>query len=344
MNYNHNKYIKRCIEIASKEIGNTYPNPLVGCVIVYNNEIISEGSHKKYGYDHAEQDAIKNVFDKSLLKDSTLYVNLEPCNHYGKTPPCSEIILKNNIKKVVIGSRDPNNKVKGGGIEFLTMKGVEIEYGILEKECKDLNKRFYKFHESKRPYITLKWAESKDNFISPYLHNEKKDRYWISSNESKKLSHTFRKEEQSILVGVQTVIDDNPKLTTRLDSGKNPIRIILDPNGRIPKKSILFKEEGQTIVLSKNKNQEISNYSMAINDFNLNKILSFLYDINVQSILVEGGTKTINEFLKYDLWDCIKVFKSQSNLIKGIKSPNISLDEFDTKVVGSDILYEKHRY
>lgn len=336
--------MRRCIEIASKEIGNTYPNPLVGCVIVYNNEIISEGSHKKYGHDHAEIDAINNVINKSLLKDSTLYVNLEPCNHHGKTPPCSEIIIENDIKKVIIGSRDPNDKVKGGGIDFLIMNGVKVEYGILEKECKDLNKRFYKFHESKRPYITLKWAESKDNYISPFLQNEKKENYWISSNDSKKLSHSFRKEEHSILVGVQTVIDDNPKLTTRLDIGKNPIRIILDPNGRIPKKSILFKEEGETIVISKNLNTEIGNYSKVISDFNLDKILSFLYDINIQSILVEGGTKTINEFLKHDLWDGIRVFKSQSNLKKGIKSPKISLDEFDTKLVGNDILYEKYRF
>lgn len=344
MDNNHFKYMRRCIEIASKEIGNTYPNPLVGCVIVYKNKIIGEGSHKKYGHNHAEVEAVNNVKNKSLLKDSTLYVNLEPCNHYGKTPPCSEMILENKIENVIVGSKDPNEKVNGGGIDFLINKGLNVEYGILEKECRNLNKRFYKFHESRRPYIILKWSESKDNFISPFTQNEKKENYWISSNESKKLSHSFRKEEHSILVGVQTVIDDDPRLSTRLVSGKNPIRIILDPNGRIPKKSVLFKEEGKTIVISKHLNNKINDYCKVISDFNLDKILSFLYEINIQSILVEGGARTISEFLKHDLWDSIRVFKSEKNLQKGIRSPNISLDEFESRAIGSDILYEKHRY
>ena len=232
------KYIKRCIELASKEIGNTYPNPLVGCVIVHENKIIGEGSHKAYGDEHAEVNAINSVNDKNLLAKSTLYVNLEPCNHYGKTPPCSDLILKYKIKNVVIGSIDPNKTVKGGGIEKLESNGCNVTYGILKNECDYLNKRFFTYHKQRRPYVILKWAESNDGFISPI--KSKREVYWISGEKSKKLSHKWRSEEHSILVGVQTIIDDNPILTTRLVDGKNPIRIVLDPNCRIPINSKVF--------------------------------------------------------------------------------------------------------
>ena len=255
--------MKRCIELASKEIGNTYPNPLVGCVIVYENKIIGEGSHQAYGDKHAEVNAINSVNDKNILKDSTLYVNLEPCNHYGKTPPCTDIILKYKIKNVVIGSSDPNRMVEGGGIERLEANGCNVTYGVLENECNHLNKRFFTYHKQKRPYVILKWAESNDGFISPI--KSEREVYWISGDKSKKLSHRWRSEEHSILVGVQTIIDDDPMLTTRLVDGKNPIRIILDPNCRIPINSKVFSNDSKTIILSKTKNNSIEKNIRIIN-------------------------------------------------------------------------------
>ncbi|PDH53846.1 MAG: riboflavin biosynthesis protein RibD [Cryomorphaceae bacterium MED-G11] len=288
------KYIKRCIELASKEIGNTYPNPLVGCVIVHENKIIGEGSHKAYGDEHAEVNAINSVNDKNLLAKSTLYVNLEPCNHYGKTPPCSDLILKYKIKNVVIGSIDPNKTVKGGGIEKLESNGCNVTYGILKNECDYLNKRFFTYHKQRRPYVILKWAESNDGFISPI--KSKREVYWISGEKSKKLSHKWRSEEHSILVGVQTIIDDNPILTTRLVDGKNPIRIVLDPNCRIPINSKIFSKDSKTIILSKTENNSIEKNIKIVNYDKMEFILRSLYDLKIQSVIIEGGAKTIKNF------------------------------------------------
>ena len=201
--------MRRCIELASKNVGYTYPNPLVGSVIVHDNKIIGEGSHAKYGESHAEVNAINSVKDKRLLKNSTLYVNLEPCNHHGKTPPCTEAIINNNIKKVVIGSQDPNKLVNGSGIEKLRSSGCNVSVGIMDKECDKLNKRFFTYHKLKRPFIILKWAETKDGFISPTKSvNTLKKVNWITGEDAKKLSHKWRSEEHSILVGVQTIIDE----------------------------------------------------------------------------------------------------------------------------------------
>lgn len=333
--------MKRCIELASKEIGNTYPNPLVGCVIVYENKIIGEGSHQAYGDKHAEVNAINSVNDKNILKDSTLYVNLEPCNHYGKTPPCTDIILKYKIKNVVIGSSDPNRMVKGGGIERLEANGCNVTYGVLENECNHLNKRFFTYHKQKRPYVILKWAESNDGFISPI--KSEREVYWISGDKSKKLSHRWRSEEHSILVGVQTIIDDDPMLTTRLVDGKNPIRIILDPNCRIPLNSKVFSKDSKTIILSKTENNSIEKNIRIINYDKMEFILRSLYDLKLQSVIIEGGAKTIKNFLDHDSWDSIRIFKSNQNLKNGIKSPKIDISEFKKTIIGDDTLYEFER-
>ena len=335
------KYMKRCIELASKEIGNTYPNPLVGCVIVHENKIIGEGSHKAYGEKHAEVNAINSVNDKELLANSTLYVNLEPCNHHGKTPPCSELILKYKIKNVVIGSIDPNKMVKGGGIEKLESNGCNVTYGILENECDYLNKRFFTYHKKRRPYVILKWAESNDGYISPIKSN--REVYWISGEKSKKLSHKWRSEEHSILVGVQTIIDDNPILTTRLVNGKNPIRIVLDPNCRIPINSKVFSKDSQTIILSKTGNNLIEKNIKIINYDKMEFILRSLYDLKFQSVIIEGGAKTIKNFLDSDTWDSIRIFKSNKNLKDGIKSPKIDISKFQKTKIGDDTLYEIER-
>ena len=334
-------YMKRCIELASKEIGNTYPNPLVGCVIVYENKIIGEGSHQAYGDKHAEVNAINSVNDKNLLKDSTLYVNLEPCNHYGKTPPCTDIILKYKIKNVVIGSSDPNRMVEGGGIKRLEVNGCNVTYGVLENECNHLNKRFFTYHKQKRPYIILKWAESNDGFISPI--KSKREVYWISGDKSKKLSHRWRSQEHSILVGVQTIIDDDPMLTTRLIEGENPIRIVLDPNCRIPINSKVFLKDSETIILSKTENDSIKKNLRIVNFDKMEFILDSLYDMNLQSVIIEGGTKTIKNFLDHDTWDSIRIFKSNQNLKNGIKSPEIDISEFKKTKIGDDTLYEFER-
>ena len=242
--------MRRCIELASKNVGYTYPNPLVGSVIVCDNKIIGEGSHEKYGESHAEVNAINSVKDKGLLKNSTLYVNLEPCNHYGKTPPCTEAIINNNIKKVVIGSQDPNKLVNGSGIEKLRSSGCNVSVGIMDKECDELNKRFFTYHKLKRPFIILKWAESNDGFISPIKSiNTLKKVNWISGEDAKKLSHKWRSEEHSILVGVQTIIDDDPILTTRFVEGRSPIRFVLDPSSRIPIDSRILSDNVKTCLL-----------------------------------------------------------------------------------------------
>ena len=336
--------MKRCIELASNSIGYTYPNPLVGAVVVYKNKIIGEGYHAKYGESHAEVKAINNVKDKRLLKDSILYVNLEPCNHYGKTPPCTEAIINNNIKKVVIGSQDPNNLVNGSGIAKLKSNGCNVSVGIMNKECTELNKRFFTYHNHKRPYIILKWAESKDRFISPIKSNETLGKVnWISGEDAKKLSHKWRSEEHSILVGVQTIIDDNPILTTRFVKGRSPLRFVLDPNLRIPLDSRILSDTVKTIILSKKENKLIPNYTKKIEFGNINEIIESLYNMNIQSILVEGGTKTINHFLNNNLWDSIRVFQSNIELGRGIKGPDINFKKFNLKNIGNDKLYQVDR-
>jgi len=340
MEYNI-KYMKRCLEIASKEIGNTYPNPLVGCVIVHENKIIGEGSHKKYGDKHAEVNAINNVKNKDLLKDSTLYVNLEPCNHFGKTPPCTDLIIKYKIQNIIIGSRDPNMMVEGGGVEKLKSNGCNVKDGVLLDECDYLNKRFFTYHKLKRPYIILKWAESKDGFISPTKNQ--REVFKISGDNSLKLSHTWRKEENSILVGVQTIIDDNPKLTTRLVKGKNPIRIVIDPNCRIPINSNVFSKDSKTIVLSKNENSEISEELIITKFDKMEFILNVLYKMKIQSVIIEGGTKTIKNFLDNDLWDSIRIFKGVKSLRSGVKGPEIDLTNFKRTNSGEDYLYTLDR-
>ena len=336
--------MRRCIELASKNIGYTYPNPLVGSVVVCDNKIIGEGSHERYGESHAEVNAINSVKDKRLLKNSTLYVNLEPCNHYGKTPPCTEAIINNNIKKVVIGSQDPNKLVNGSGIEKLRSSGCNVSVGIMDKECDELNKRFFTYHKLKRPFIILKWAESNDGFISPIKSiNTLKKVNWISGEDAKKLSHKWRSEEHSILVGVQTIIDDDPILTTRFVEGRSPIRFVLDPNSRIPLDSRILSDTVKTIILSKRENRLIPNYTKAIEFDNINLIIESLYKMNIQSIIVEGGTKTINHFLSNNLWDSIRVFKSSKNITDGIKSPDLDFSKFSKSEIGDDLLFEINR-
>jgi diaminohydroxyphosphoribosylaminopyrimidine deaminase/5-amino-6-(5-phosphoribosylamino)uracil reductase len=316
--------MSRCIALAKNGLGTTYPNPMVGSVIVYDGKIIGEGWHKKAGEPHAEVNAVNSVQDKSLLKKATIYVSLEPCSHFGKTPPCCDLIIKNKIPNVVIGTVDPNIKVAGNGIKKLIEAGIHVTIGMLEDECNELNKRFFTFHQKKRPYIILKWAQSQDEFIAPLEKYERKP-VWITNTYSRQWVHKWRTEEQAILVGTQTVIDDNPKLNARDWHGNNPIRVVLDQNSRIPEENAVFDNQTKTIVLTHSKSAiSKENTTFEVIDFKQNtaeKIVNSLYKHNIQSVIIEGGLQTLQTFIDANLWDEARVFTGKTFFGKGIKAP-----------------------
>ena len=323
-------YIQRCIELAKNGLGTTYPNPMVGSVIVYNNKIIGEGWHYKAGEPHAEVNAVNSVIDKSLLSKSTIYVSLEPCSHFGKTPPCSDLIIKSGIKKVVIGTVDPFAKVSGRGIEKLKNAGCQVTVGVLEKECHELNKRFFTFHNNKRPYIFLKWAQTTDHFLSPEtVENQERKPIWITNSFSKQQVHKQRANEQAILVGTNTVIADNPSLNTRLWHGGNCTRVVLDLNNRISKDSTVLDGKQNTIVIcSKNNNKNSDNLSFEIIDSSKNiaeQICTILYKYQIQSLIVEGGQQTIQTFIDTNLWDEAYVYTgTKTSFNNGTKAPKLN--------------------
>ena len=336
----HEFYIKRCIQLAKNGLGTTYPNPMVGSVVVYNNEIIGEGWHRKSGESHAEVNAINSVKDKSLLSKSTIYVSLEPCSHFGKTPPCCDLIIKHKIPNVVVGSVDPNEKVSGTGIKRLQENGVNVTISVLEKECNELNKRFFTFHIKKRPYIILKWAESLDGFIAP-LTKDKKEPVWISNEFSRQLVHKWRSEEQAILVGTNTVLEDNPKLDVRDWFGKNPIRIVLDKTGKISNDYFVKDEKTKTIVITEQENLTFSEnciYENAIFDIQLTKTIADIsYKYGIQSIVIEGGKQTLQSFIDDNLWDEARVFIGNIHLKSGINTPVLN-GNFQIKNIKEDQL------
>lgn len=323
----HEKYLSRCIQLAKNGLGSTYPNPLVGSVIVHNGKIIGEGWHRKAGEPHAEVHAVNSVKDKSLLKESTIYVSLEPCSHYGKTPPCCDLIIAHKIPKVVVGTIDPFSKVAGTGIERLRESGCEVIVGVLEKECYELNKRFFTFHNKKRPYIILKWAESSDGFIAP-LTKSKKEPVWLSNEYSRQLVHQWRSEEQAILVGTQTVLDDNPRLDVRDWTGENPVRIVLDRSGKIEDSYFNNNENLKTIVVTEQENLTFGdNVRTEIITFDnqlSQKIVEMVYRKGLQSLIVEGGRQTLQTFIDDQLWDEARVFVSNKPLGEGIPAPRLN--------------------
>ena len=338
---NHERYIARCIELAKNGFGTTYPNPMVGSVIVYNGQIIGEGWHQKAGKPHAEVNAIRSVKDPSVLDKATIYVSLEPCSHFGKTPPCCDLIIETKIPNVVIGTVDSNIKVAGSGIKRLRDAGANVIVGILEKECHELNQRFFTFHEKNRPYIILKWAQTQDGFIAP-LQKEEQKPVWITNSHSRQLVHKWRTEEQAILVGTQTVIDDNPQLNARDWEGNNPFRVIIDPNNRIPKTAHVLDNHIKTIVFSKNKNTGSSDNTIfeAI-DFQQNiaqQIAERLYHHQIQSVIIEGGAQTLQTFIDANLWDEARVFIGNCTFENGIKAPILNTSPFKTEKIGTDEL------
>jgi diaminohydroxyphosphoribosylaminopyrimidine deaminase/5-amino-6-(5-phosphoribosylamino)uracil reductase len=317
--------MKCCLNLAVKGIGNVAPNPLVGCVIVHKGKIIGEGYHQKFGEAHAEINAMHSVKNKALLKESTLYVTLEPCAHHGKTPPCADAIIAHGIKQVVIGSVDPNPLVKGKGIAKLMRNGCDIITGVLEKECVDLNKRFFTFYSEKRPYIILKWAMTADGYMDK-KRNKKEKPLKITGKEADKLSHTWRSEEQAIMAGTNTVIMDNPMLTTRMVKANSPIRIVLDRTLKIPISSNIFNNFASLIILNAQKNAKSGNVEWVKTNFKgeqLNNILGELYKRNIQSVIVEGGAKLLSSFIKQGVWDEARVFSSSQKIGEGIKAPSV---------------------
>ncbi|RSK38299.1 bifunctional diaminohydroxyphosphoribosylaminopyrimidine deaminase/5-amino-6-(5-phosphoribosylamino)uracil reductase RibD [Mangrovimonas spongiae] len=311
----HEKYIKRCIEIAKNGLGTTRPNPMVGCVITHNNHIIGEGFTSPYGGAHAEVNAITSVKDQSLLKKATLYVTLEPCSHYGKTPPCSDLIIEKGIPNVIIGTVDTHNKVAGKGIEKLKNAGCNVTVGILEHECQKHHKRFFTFHNKQRPYIILKWAQTEDGFIAPKTKTEQKP-VWITNTYSRQLTHKWRTEEHAILVGYNTVMADNPNLTARDWAGQHPIRVVVDKTNTLQKDLNIFNSDAETIVISEsdiNVNQPIAK-----------QICNALYERDIQSVIIEGGSKTLQTFIDDNLWDEARIFTGNVQFKTGIKAPEFS--------------------
>ncbi|MFD1014985.1 bifunctional diaminohydroxyphosphoribosylaminopyrimidine deaminase/5-amino-6-(5-phosphoribosylamino)uracil reductase RibD [Winogradskyella rapida] len=325
----HDTYIKRCLQIAKNGLGSTRPNPMVGAVIVYKDQIISEGFTSAYGGNHAEVNAINAVKDPSLLEKSTIYVTLEPCSHFGKTPPCSDLIIARKIPNVVIGCVDDNPEVAGKGIARLKAAGCHVTVGVLEAECKEHHKRFFSIHQKQRPYIILKWAETQDGFIAPKSRNEQKP-VWITNKYSRQLVHKWRAEEQAILVGTQTVTEDNPSLTVRDWSGANPIRIVLDKDFKLASEANIFNTDAETLVIgSANHEHEDTLQSNVSIDWSLKQdiakqICAVLYQRNINSVIIEGGAQTLQTFIDENLWDEARVFIGPSQFNKGVKAPKLN--------------------
>ena len=303
---------------------------MVGCIIVLNDKIIGEGYTSPFGGAHAEVNAINSVINKEDLKNSTLYVTLEPCNHYGKTPPCCDLIINYKIPKVVIGCLDPNEKVNGKGIAKLKASGCEVITEFESELCNRHHKRFLTFFKKKRPYIILKWAQTKNGYVAP-KSKIKESPVYITSKSSRQIVHKWRSEEQAILVGFNTIIQDNPKLTTRMVKGSNPIRIVVCDDRKILKKFNVFNDEAETIIINLDScNKNISEAK---------KICDDLFKNNIISVIVEGGPKTLNYFLMENLWDEARIFIGEKEFSNGIKAPEIELKNSLFRLIDNDKLY-----
>ncbi|MBK7150005.1 MAG: bifunctional diaminohydroxyphosphoribosylaminopyrimidine deaminase/5-amino-6-(5-phosphoribosylamino)uracil reductase RibD [Bacteroidetes bacterium] len=330
-------YMQRCLALAEKGLPDVAPNPMVGCVIVHNDEIIGEGYHMKYGDAHAEVNAIHAVQNQALLPYSTLYVSLEPCSHYGKTPPCANLIIHHKIKRVVIGCHDPNPLVSGKGIQLLKDAGVEVITGIWEQACSNLNKRFIKYHRYKSPYVILKWAESADGFIAPLPARQE----WLSGPEAKVLTHQWRTEEQAILIGRKTAEIDNPQLTARLCKGKNPLRLVIDPHNKLSRHLNIFNQNTNTIVFNAECDKLVEQTKYLKLDFSASvssQILHHLYTMQIISVMIEGGAETINHFIEENNWNEARVIKTNKTLGNGIPAPNLHTKADSQTQIGADTL------
>ena len=299
----------RCIELAKQGKGYVSPNPLVGSVIVHDNKVIGEGYHQRFGEAHAEVNAINSVEDTSLLENATIYISLEPCSHFGKTPPCTDLILQHKFRRIVIGCTDTFSEVNGSGIKKLEDAQADVSVGILEKECRKLNRHFFTYHEKQRPYVLLKWAQTTSGFL-----DDDGKTAWISAPETQPLVHTWRMQYQGILVGRVTVENDDPELTVRAVEGPNPVRIVIDPSLKLSEKKMVFNSAADTIILNTLKNEVQENISFVqLKKMDLPSILNALFSLNIQSVLIEGGKQTIQSFIDSGLWDEAKVIKGVVN-------------------------------
>ena len=325
----HEIYMRRCLELAALGKGYVSPNPLVGAVIVHQGKIIGEGYHHQYGEAHAEVNAVNQVLTRfgnaaELLIQSTIYVSLEPCAHFGKTPPCADLIIRHQIPNVVVGCRDPFPQVDGKGIEKLIEAGIDVTCGVLEDECKWLNRRFFTRVLKHRPYIILKWAQTTDGFFAP----DNGEQYWITGLESRKLVHQWRSEEDAVLVGKNTAAIDNPQLNVRYGQGKSPKRVVIDRKLELNTTLNIFDQSVETFIINELKTDIEGNIKyIALEDFEHyvpQYILFQLYLQDIQSVIIEGGAKTLNAFIAADLWDEARIFTGDGNLKQGIQAPAIT--------------------
>jgi|WetSurMetagenome_2_1015567.scaffolds.fasta_scaffold01032_2 diaminohydroxyphosphoribosylaminopyrimidine deaminase / 5-amino-6-(5-phosphoribosylamino)uracil reductase len=325
----HNKdiiYMKRCLELALKGNGTTRPNPMVGAVIVYEDKIIGEGFHLRAGEPHAEVIAVNSVKDKSFLKQSTIYVSLEPCSHYGKTPPCADLIIEKGIKRVVAGTTDTTTKVAGRGFERLRGAGVDVTCGVLEEECRMVNRRFFTFHEKKRPYVILKWAQSADGFVD-FLRKpgDPVEPNWITGPVERVLVHRWRAEEDAILAGGATIRSDNPYLNVRYWRGPDPIKVIVSRSADIPSESHIFNMPGKVLLMTEEEKPGSEAKIITISGGNIpvNEILFTLYKEGIQSVIVEGGATILESFISSGLWDEARIFTGRKPFGTGVRAPAI---------------------
>jgi len=329
--------MSRCLQLAQYGVGYVAPNPMVGAVLVYDDRIIGEGYHHHFGEAHAEPNAINSVKQPELLQDATLYVSLEPCSHYGKTPPCADLIVNSGISRVVIGTLDPNPKVSGRGVEVLQEAGIEVLVGVMEKECRELNKRFFIFQEQKRPYILLKWAQTQDGFMDRKRRDNTESPLQISNTITKQMTHKMRSENQAILVGVNTVLLDNPSLTVRDWTGKSPVRIAIDRQGRIPTNFNLMDGSVRTIIFTEilRKNEHNLEFiKINFDEHALPNILQNLFEQNIHSVMVEGGASILNIFIEAGLWDEANIEVSPLRIADGVKAPVLNLLPISKNTVG----------
>jgi diaminohydroxyphosphoribosylaminopyrimidine deaminase / 5-amino-6-(5-phosphoribosylamino)uracil reductase len=339
----HEKHMQRCLELAINGLGNVAPNPMVGAVLVKDGQIIGEGYHQLYGSAHAEVNAVNEFLNHAgsnagELMRATLYVNLEPCNHYGKTPPCTELIIRHKIPEVVIGCADPNKRETASGIQVLKDSGCKVIEGVLQKESEELNRRFITYHIKKRPYIILKYAQSADGFLAPEKNSGKDS--WLTNEWSRKMVHKWRSEEQAIMVGTNTAESDNPRLTTRYWKGKNPLRIVIDRKLRLSPSLHIYNNEARTVVFNELKDETNGTVEFTRINFkdSLIDVLQQLHVTEVQSVIVEGGARLLQSFIERNFWDEARVFTTNKFLISGIKAPIITAHQISEEHIEGDVL------
>ncbi len=339
---NYENYMQLALNLAQKGWPNVAPNPMVGCVIVFGDKVVAEGYHQTYGQAHAEVNAINSLDTKFNPKECILYVTLEPCSHHGKTPPCADLIISKGFKTVVIACKDPNPLVSGKGINKLKEAGIIVIENVLEEEAKSLNKRFFTFFEKERPYFILKWAQTADGFISRLPLPANKAENKITGSQAQKIVHELRASEMGIMVGKNTVLADDPSLTTRLVEGKNPVRIFIDKDLEVPLTFNIYSKEAKTIVFNGVKDEQAANVLFVKLNFEMNaleQIINKLYELKIQSVLVEGGRRLLNDFIQQNIFDEILVFENPNlKFGNGVKAPQMNLiGHFDQ--VGEDKLY-----